>query len=264
MRKGYINLKSKKEIEIMAESGKLLAELLSILEAKIAPGVYGDELEETAQDFIKKHKVVASFQYYRPERNITPFPSALCFSVNDEIVHGFPFGKLIKEGDIISIDAGLKYEGFHSDSAITVGAGKVSDVAKRLMEITQKSLYEGIKEVAPGARLGTIGHAIQSYAESNGFSVVRDLVGHGVGRSIHEAPEVCNYGKEDTGLKLYPGMVIAIEPMLNEGKYHIKVDDDDWTIRTIDGKLSAHFEHTVAVTEDGFRVLTLREGERII
>lgn len=263
MRKGHVNLKSKQEIEVMAESGKLLADMLSILAEKVMPGVYGDELEEIAQDYIKKHNVIPSFQYYRPERNMTPFPSALCFSVNDEIVHGFPFGKLIKEGDIVSIDAGLKYEGFHSDSAITVGAGKVSPTAKKLMEVTQHSLYEGIKEVAPGARLGTIGNAIQTYAEAKGFSVVRDLVGHGVGRSIHESPEVCNYGKADTGLKLYPGMVIAIEPMINEGKYDLQVDDDDWTIHTIDGKLSAHFEHTIAVTEDGFRVLTLREGEKI-
>lgn len=263
MRKGHVNLKSKAEIAIMAESGKLLAELLAILEAKVAPGVSGDELEAIAQEFIKKHKATASFQNYRPERNMTPFPSALCFSLNDEIVHGFPFGKIIKEGDIVSIDAGLKYEGFHSDSAITVGAGKVSATAKKLMEVTQQSLYEGIKQVAPGSRLGDIGSAVQTYAEANGFSVVRDLVGHGVGRSIHESPEVCNYGKADTGLKLYPGMVIAIEPMLNEVKYHIQVDDDDWTIRTIDGKLSAHFEHTVAVTEEGYQVLTLREGEKI-
>lgn len=264
MRRGYVNLKSKAEIEIMAESGKLLAELLSVLEAKVAPGVFGDELEETAQAFIKRHGVTASFQHYRPERNMTPFPSALCFSVNDEIVHGFPFGKEIKEGDIVSIDAGLRYQGFHSDSAITVGAGKVSDIARKLMEVTRQSLYEGIKEVAPGSRLGDIGSAIQNYAETAGFSVVRDLVGHGVGRSIHESPEVCNYGKQGTGLKLYPGMVIAIEPMINEGKYQIKVDDDDWTIRTVDGKLSAHFEHTVAVTEDGFRVLTKRAGEKIL
>lgn len=257
-------MKSRQEIEVMAESGKLLAELLSVLEAKVAPGVYGDELEEIARGFIRKHKAEASFFHYRPERNSTPYPSALCFSVNDEIVHGFPFGKLIKEGDIVSIDAGLKYKGFHADSAITVGAGKVSPVARKLMEVTQGSLYEGIKEVAPGVRLGTVGSAIQAYAESNGFSVVRDLVGHGVGRSIHESPEVCNYGKADTGLKLYPGMVLAIEPMINEGRYHIKIDDDEWTIRTADGKLSAHFEHTVAVTEDGFRVLTLREGENIL
>ncbi len=264
MRRGYINLKSKQEIEVMAESGKLLAELLSILGDKVAPGVYGDELEEIARKFIKEHKAEASFFHYQPERGADPFPSALCFSVNDEIVHGFPFGKMIKEGDIVSIDAGLKYKGFHADSAITVGAGKVSETAQKLMDVTRQSLYEGIKEVAPGNRLGTLGNAIQTCAESGGFSVVRDLVGHGVGRSIHEAPEVCNYGKADTGLKLYPGMVIAIEPMLNEGRYHIKVDDDGWTIRTIDGKLSAHFEHTIAVTEDGFRVLTLREEEKIL
>lgn len=263
MRKGYINLKSRKEIEIMAESGKILAELLDILASKIAPGVYGDELEETAQEFIKRRGVSASFQNYRIDRNVMPFPAAICFSPNDEIVHGFPFGKLIKEGDIVSIDAGIKYEGFHSDSAITVGAGKVNESAAKLMDATQKALYAGIKQVAPGSRLGDVGNAIQQYAESRNFSVVRDLVGHGVGRSIHESPEVCNYGKADTGLKLYPGMVLAIEPMINEGDYYIKVDDDNWTIRTEDGKRSAHFEHTVAVTEEGFQILTLRKGEKL-
>lgn len=257
------NLKSKADLEIMAESGKLLAELLEILARKVAPGVYGDELEEAAQAFIKKHGVTASFQNYRVDREISPFPSAICFSVNDEIVHGFPFGKLIKEGDIVSIDAGVKYNGFHSDSAITVGAGKLSPVAEKLLTVTQRSLYEGIKQAKPGNRIGDIGHAVQKYAEENGFSVVRDMVGHGVGRSIHEAPEVPNYGRPGTGVKLYPGMVIAIEPMVNVGGYDIKIDDDDWTIRTEDGELSAHFEHTVAITEDGCHILTLRKGEEI-
>lgn len=263
MRRGYINLKSKSEIETMAEGGKILAGLLQLLSEKIAPGIYGDELEEIAQKFIKDHGAAASFQNYKIDKNIMPFPAALCFSLNDEIVHGFPFGKVIKEGDIVSIDAGVKYKGFHADSAITVGAGKISEAAQKLIDTTQQSLYEGIKKVAPGAKMGDIGNAVQSYAEEQGFSVVRDLIGHGVGRSIHEAPEVPNYGDAGKGLKLYPGMVIAIEPMINEGSYDIKVDDDDWTIRTADRKLSAHFEHTVAVTEDGYKVLTLREGEKI-
>lgn len=248
----------------MAECGALLAELLQLLESKVAPGVYGDELEEIAQTFIKKHGVIASFQNYRIDREDTPFPSALCVSVNDEIVHGFPYGKLIGEGDIVSIDAGIKYKGFHSDSAITVGAGRLGEIAERLIATTRQSLYEGIKEIIPGNRLGDIGHAIQTYAEKRGFSVVEDLVGHGVGRSIHEAPEIPNYGKAGTGFKLFPGMVLAVEPMLDEGSYDIKVDDDRWTIRTSDGKLSAHFEHTIAITNDGYRVLTLRPGEQII
>ena len=247
----------------MAESGKFLSELLQIISEKIAPGVYGDELEEVAQDYVKKNDLIASFDHYRVDRNIDPFPAAICFSVNDEIVHGFPFGKFIKDGDLVSIDAGIKYKGFHSDSAVTIGAGKVSDLNKRLIDTTQQALYEGIKQVAPGKHLGDIGDAVQSYVEAQGFSVVRDMVGHGVGRSIHEAPEVPNYGKPGKGLKLYPGMVIAIEPMVNEGVYDIKVDDDDWTIRTKDGKLSAHFEHTIAVTSEGYRVLTLRKGEQV-
>jgi methionyl aminopeptidase len=264
MSKFHSNIKSKAEIEIMAESGKLLAELLQILEAMVVPGVYGDELEEAAQTFIKKNNVVASFQNYRIEKGIMPFPSAICFSVNDEIVHGFPFGKQIGEGDIVSIDAGIKYEGFHSDSAITVGAGKLSPLAEKLISVTRQSLYEGIKKVHPDNRMGDVGFAVQSFAEKNGFSVVRDLVGHGVGRSIHESPEVPNYGKPGSGIGLSTGMVIAIEPMINEGVYDIKVDEDNWTIRTEDGKLSAHFEHTVAVTDDGYLVLTLRDGEKII
>jgi methionyl aminopeptidase len=264
MKRERINLKSRSEIETMAESGRLLSEMLQLLESKVAPGIYCDELEEAAQEFIKKHGVIASFQNYRIERGDTPFPSALCISVNDEIVHGFPYGKLLQEGDIVSIDAGLRYEGFHSDSAITVGAGKLSVVAQKIIATTRQSLYEGIKQVRPGNRIGDIGCAIQTYAQENGFSVVQDLVGHGVGRSIHEAPEIPNYGKPGTGHKLSAGMVLAIEPMLNEGSYDIKVDPDQWTIRTIDGKLSAHFEHTVAVTEEGFRVLTLREGEELI
>jgi len=258
-----VNLKSRSEIDLMAESGKFLSELLQIISEKISPGVYGDELEEIAQDYVKRNNLIASFYHYRVDRNVDPFPAAICFSVNDEIVHGFPFGKLIKDGDLVSIDAGVKYKGFHSDSAVTIGAGKVSAFGKKLIDTTQQALYEGIKQVAPGKHIGDIGEAIQSYAEAQGFSVVRDMVGHGVGRSIHEAPEVPNYGKAGKGLKLYPGMVIAIEPMVNEGVYDIKVDDDDWTIRTNDGKLSAHFEHTIAVTNEGYRVLTLREGEKI-
>lgn len=259
-----ISIKSRQDIELMKDSGKILAELLGLLENKIAPGVYGDELEEIAEAYVKKKNVIPSFKNYQIDRNTDPFPSIICFSINDEIVHGFPFGKLIKEGDIVSIDCGVRYKGFHSDSAITVGAGKLDQKAEELIKTTQRALYEGIKQVRNGNRTGDIGHAVQIYAEQKGFSVVRDLVGHGVGRSIHEAPEVPNYGEPHRGVKLCSGMVIAIEPMINIGTYDIKVDDDNWTIRTQDGKLSAHFEHTIAVTDNGYEVLTLREGEKII
>jgi methionyl aminopeptidase len=256
MSKQKINLKSKAEIGAMREGGKILANILYLISQKIAPGVYGDELEEIALKEIKKYGVISSFLNYKIHKGGTPFPSSICVSINDEIVHGFPFGKLIKDEDIVGIDAGIKYEGLHTDSAITVGAGRISGKAKELIEVARESLYRGIDEVRPGNRTGDIGFAIQSHVEKHGFSVVRDLVGHGVGRSIHEAPEVPNFGDRGAGLKLNSGMTFAIEPMINEGKHYIKCDDDEWTIRTGDGKLSAHFEHTVAVTEKGCVILT--------
>lgn len=240
----------------MREGGKILADILNLLAQKIVPGISGNELNELAEKEIKKHKAIPSFLNYKTYRGGSPFPSAICFSVNDEVVHGFPFGKILKEGDIAGLDLGIKYNGLHTDSAITVGAGKISDKAAKLIKITRESLSKGIEQAKAGNRLGDIGFAIQGYAEKNGFSVVRDLVGHGVGRSIHEAPEIPNFGKSGEGLKLGVGMVFAIEPMINEGNYYIKCDKDQWTIRTQDGKLSAHFEHTVVVMNDGCEILT--------
>jgi len=254
--KRKINLKSKSEIEIMRESGKILAEILRLLASKVEPGISGDELEKIAEREVKKYGVIPSFKNYVISKNIIPFPAMICLSINDEIVHGFPSKKIIKEGDIVGIDMGVKYKGFHSDSAVTIGAGKISAKAQKLIKITKESLVKGIEQVKPGNRIGDIGFAMQKYAEKNGFSVVRNLVGHGVGRSIHEPPEVPNFGKKGTGLKLCSGMTFAIEPMLNEGNYYIKCDKDGWTIRTTDGKLSAHFEHTVAVMENGCEILT--------
>ncbi len=254
--KRKINLKSKSEIKTMRESGKILAGILQLLSSKIKPGISGDELERIAEKEVKKYEVIPSFKNYVISKNIIPFPAMICLSVNDEIVHGFPFKKIIKEGDIVSIDMGVRYKGFHSDSAVTVGAGKISKKARKLIEVTKESLFKGIEQVKPGNRIGDIGFAVQKCAEKNGFSVVRNLVGHGVGRSIHEPPEVPNFGNKKTGLKLCPGMTFAIEPMLNEGSYYIRCDNDGWTIRTTDGKLSAHFEHTVAVTEEGCEILT--------
>jgi methionyl aminopeptidase len=256
MPKHKINLKSKSEINIMREGGKILSDILQLLASMVKPGTSGDELNELAEKEIKKHNAIPSFLNYKIYKEGIPFPSAICFSINDEIVHGFPFEKILKEGDIVGLDMGIKYNGLHSDSAITVGAGKISDKAEKLIKVTRESLYKGIEQVKAGNRLGDIGFAIQSYAEKNGFSVVRDLVGHGVGRSIHEAPEVPNFGKRSEGMKLCAGMTFAIEPMINEGNYCIKCDKDLWTIRTQDGKLSAHFEHTVAVTNDGCEILT--------
>jgi len=251
-----INIKSKAEIKTMRESGKILAGILQLLASKVEPGVSGGELEEMAEKEVKKYGVIPSFKNYVISRDIIPFPSIICLSINDEIVHGFPFGKIIKEGDIVSIDSGVKYEGFHSDSAVTVGVGKISEKAQKLLKVTKESLLKGIGEVKAGNRIGDIGFAVQEHAEKNGFSVVRDLVGHGVGRSVHEAPDIPNYGNRNSGLKLCQGMTFAIEPMINEGIRDIKCCDDNWTIKTADGKLSAHFEHTVAVTEDGCEILT--------
>ena len=256
MTKQKINLKSKSEIQKMRESGKILAYILNLLSQKIIPGTSGDEIEEITKKEIKKHNATPSFLNYKIHKEGIPFPACVCFSVNDEIVHGFPYGKILKEGDIVGIDLGIKYEGFHSDSAVTVGTGKIDEKARKLIEITKNSLYRGIEQVKPGNRSGDIGFAIQNYVEENGLSVVRDLVGHGVGRSIHEAPEVPNYGKKGEGFKLCEGMTFAIEPMVNEKSYNISCDDDQWTIRTEDGKLSAHFEHTVAVKKDGCEILT--------
>lgn len=256
MPKNKINLKSKSEIEIMREGGKILAHILRLLAEKVKPGIYGDELEEIAKREVKKYKVIASFLNYKISKKIVPFPAHICFSVNDEIVHGFPFGKLIKDGDLVSVDMGIKYKGFHTDSAITIGAGEINKKNDKLMKITKECLLKGIEQVKPGNRMGDIGFAVQKHAEKNGFSVVRNLIGHGVGRSIHEPPEVPNFGEKGKGLKLCSGMTLAIEPMVNAGSYNIKCDDDQWTIRTIDGKLSAHFEHTIVVTEKGCEILT--------
>jgi len=256
MSKNKINLKSKSEIEIMKEGGKILAYILQLLAENIKPGVFGNELDKIAEKEIKKYGAISSFKNYRIYKSGLPFPSSICLSINDEIVHGFPHGKIVKDGDIVGIDMGIKYKGLHTDSALTVGAGKISEEADKLVKITKESLHKGIEQVKPGNRLGDIGFAIQNFAEKSGFSVVRDLVGHGVGRSIHEPPDIPNYGNKGDGLKLCAGMTFAIEPMINVGDYRIKCDSDGWTIRTLDGKLSAHFEHTVAVTENGCEILT--------
>lgn len=256
MTRRKISIRSENEIKIMREGGKIVANALFLISEKISPGVCGEELEKIADAEIRKCGATSSFKNYKMHKNGVPFPSSICLSINDEIVHGFPGGKVLKEGDIVGVDLGIKYEGFHTDSAITVGVGKVSDLAQKLMDVTRESLQRAIAEVGPRNRIGDIGCAIQSHVEKNGFSVVRDLVGHGVGRSIHEPPEVPNYGERGEGMKLCPGMTFAIEPMVNVGKYHIKVDNDQWTIRTADGTLSAHFEHSIAVTRSGCIILT--------
>jgi methionyl aminopeptidase len=245
-----IPLKSKQEIALMAAAGSLLAEVLEEVRQHVLPGVTTGELDKLAEELIRDKGAVSAFKGYHG------YPATLCASVNDVVVHGIP-GKLsLADGDIIGLDLGLLYRGFYSDIAITVGVGKISAAAKKLIETTRSSLNEGIKKAAPGNRLGDISAAVQLCAETNGFSVVRQFVGHGIGKAMHEEPEIPNFGLKGSGPELTAGMALAIEPMLNQGSWECQIDQDGWTARTRDGKLSAHFEHTVIITETGPQVLT--------
>lgn len=245
-----ITIKTEQEIQTMAEGGKILAKIMKELEKKIAPGITTMELERAANTLIFKYGAEPSFKGYQN------FPYSLCTSINEEIVHCFPSNRLLKEGDIISLDLGVLYKDYHSDMAITVPVGKVSFEAKRLITVTKKALKRGIKKVRPGNTTGDIGNTIQRYVESRGFSVVRDLCGHGIGKDVHEDPKIPNFGKRRTGPELKKGMVICLEPMVTIGDYRLKKAKDGYGYATKDGSLSAHFEHTIAVTKEGPRVLT--------
>jgi len=246
-----IPLKTPAELGLMQENGGILATVLEGVKLLVNPGVTTYELDRFAEDAIRKAGAVPAFKGYRG------YPSTLCCSVNEQVVHGFPSKKRkLQEGDIISLDIGLKRGGLFSDMAVTLPVGKASDAVIRFLEITEKSLREGIKQARPGNRLGDISNAIQSYVEHRGFSVVRDYVGHGIGHRLHEEPALPNFGPPHVGPRLEVGMVLAIEPMVNMGAYAVRVLDDGWTVVTEDGSLSAHFEHSVAVTSDGPRVLT--------
>lgn len=233
-----------KEIQFMREAGKIVAETHEILKAAITPGISTLELDKIAEENIRKYNATPSFKGYGG------FPGSICSSINEEVVHGIPGNKTLKEGDIISLDVGAYYKGYHSDSAKTQGVGMISEEDRKLIEVTKESFYEGIKFAKLGYRLSDISHAIQAHVEKHGFSVVRDLVGHGVGTELHEAPQIPNYGPPGKGPRLQEGMVLAIEPMINAGSYHVKTLRDGWTIVTIDNKKSAHYEHTIAITED--------------
>jgi methionyl aminopeptidase len=247
-----IILKSPEEIQKMGESNAIVAEVLTGLREKVKPGTTTSELNAYAEAVAQKRGARPAFKGYGG------FPFALCASVNSEVVHGFPSDKPLQEGDIVSLDYGVCYNGYYGDSAITVAVGKISASAARLMEVTEEALYRGIEKAREGNRLGDISSAVQSCAEEAGFSVVRDYVGHGIGQDLHEDPPVPNFGVSGRGIKLRAGMVIAIEPMVNEGAYMVKVKPDGWTVVTEDGSLSAHFEHTIAVTEDGPVILSDR------
>lgn len=246
-----IVIKSKSEIAIMRQAGRIVAEVHEALRERIKPGVTTADLDAVAYEIITKREAKPSFKGYRG------YPASICASINQEVVHGIPSPKrVLQEGEIIAIDVGATYKGFVGDAAFTAGVGQVSDVAKRLMEATEGSLKAGISQVYAGKHLDDISGAIQDYAEERGFSIVREYVGHGVGRDMHEEPQIPNYRAGKRGPILKPGMTLAIEPMVNEGTWETKTLRDKWTVVTKDGKLSAHFEHTVAVTEAEPEILT--------
>lgn len=245
-----ISIKSDREIELLRIAGNIVYQTHVYLRPFIKEGITTKELDTLAENFIRSKGATPSFKGYND------FPTTICTSINQEVVHGIPSKRKLRDGDIISIDIGACYKGYHGDSAWTYAVGNVSDKRKYLMEHTEKSLFVGLNMIKPGNRIGDIGHAIQEYAESHKLGVVRELVGHGVGTSVHEEPDVPNYGKEGTGPILKEGMVIAVEPMLTLGRRDIVILDDDWTIETEDNSPSAHYEHTVVVTKDGYEILT--------
>ena len=243
------------EIKIIEEGGKILGDILKRAAAMVRRGISTAEINDFAEQEMMKAGGRPSFIGYGDRKN--PFPAGLCTSINDAVVHGIPSHEdILQEGDIVGLDIGMEYKGFYTDTAITVPVGKVSDVAAKLIETTRRALNEAIKQVKPGNRIGDIGYATQKVAHDAGFTVVKDLVGHGVGYDVHEDPAVPGYGKPGTGIELVPNMVLAIEPMVCEAKPHVFFDTDGWTIRTHDGGLAAHFEHTIAVTENGVKILT--------
>ena len=246
-----IPIKTKKEIEIMAEGGKILAKIMKELEKKVRPGITTKELDRLAESLILKSGGKCSFKGYEG------FPTCLCTSINEEIVHAVPSSRVIIEGDIISLDLGLFYKGYHTDMAVTLPVGKVNPEVLRLIRATKKALKRGIKKIRPGNKIGDIGNTIQRYVESQGFNIVRELCGHGIGKEIHEEPQILNYGKRHKGFEIKEGMVLCLEPMVTIGDWGIKKSKDGHGFETQDGSLSCHFEHTIAVIKGGAKILTM-------
>lgn len=247
-----IVLKTGRELNIMKEACRISAGALQTAGKAVEPGVTTAELDRLAEEYIRSQGGEPNFKNYEG------YPATACISINNEVIHGIPSTKRkLRAGDIVSIDLGAKFDGYHGDNAATFACGDISDEAKRLMDATRESLYEGIRAARAGGRIGDIGHAVQAYVEARGYTVVRQFVGHGVGTHLHEAPEVPNFGTPGRGVRLIPGMTIAIEPMVNAGGAGVEVQPDGWTVLTKDGSLSAHFEHTVAITADGPKIMTL-------
>ncbi|MBF0707210.1 MULTISPECIES: type I methionyl aminopeptidase [Bacillales] len=242
--------KTPRELDIMREAGKIVALTHQELQKHIKPGVTTKELDTIADRFIRQLGAIPSFKGYNG------FTGSICASVNEELVHGIPGDRVLAEGDIISIDIGAKYNGYHGDSAWTYPVGTISEEDERLLKVTEESLYKGLNETKAGRRLSDISHAIQAYAEAEGFSIVREYVGHGVGQDLHEDPQIPHYGPPGKGPRLKQGMVLAVEPMVNLGSRYVRTLSDNWTVVTTDGKNCAHFEHTIAVTEEGYEILT--------
>jgi methionyl aminopeptidase len=249
-----ITLKSAREIEVMRRANVIVAEILAALRDKVAAGVTTLELDSLAEELTYKKKATPAFKGYQMAGRV--YPRSLCVSVNEEIVHGIPSERVLKDGDIVGLDFGVVYEGFYGDSAVTVGVGTITEDARRLMQVTEQALYRGIEHLCDGKRLGDLSSAIQQTIEGAGFSVVRSFVGHGIGKRLHEDPPVPNYGEAERGVRLKEGMVLAIEPMVNAGSSEVKMREDGWTAVTGDGSLSAHFEHSVAITQNGPFILS--------
>lgn len=247
-----IVLKTGRELKIMREACRISAGALQVAGKAVEPGVTTAEIDKLAEDYIRSQGGEPNFKNYEG------YPATACISINNEVIHGIPSSKhKLKQGDIVSIDLGAKFDGYHGDNAYTFACGDISPEAQRLLDTTRESLYEGIKVACSGSRIGDIGHAVQTYVEAHGYSVVRQYVGHGIGTEMHEAPEVPNFGTPGRGIRLLPGMTIAIEPMVNIGTPDVKVLPDGWTVLTKDGSLSAHFEHTIVITPDGPKIMTI-------
>ena len=246
-----INVKSEAEILSMKRAGKIVSEVLKLIKENIKEGITTKELDQLAEDYIIKSGGIPSF------KGLYGYPATICASINDEVVHGIPGLRKLRDGDIISIDVGACVDGLHADAARTFAVGKISPLAEQLIKVTEKSFFEGIKYAVAGRRLGDISYNIQKYVESRGFSVVRDLVGHGIGRKFHESPQVPNFGKAGVGIRLIKNMTLAVEPMVNVGRYEVYQESDGWTFKTLDGSLSAHYENTIVIKDGQPEIITL-------
>ena len=252
-----IIIKSKREIECLRRSNRIVAYVFREIKKMVRPGITTEELDLEAERLIRTRGGIPAFKGYRPKGYRSEFPASMCISVNEEVVHGIPGPRKLKEGDIVSLDVGVLLDGYYGDAAITLPVGTVSEEARRLIEVTERALYIGIEKAKVGNRLSDISHAVQDYAEGSGFSVVRDFVGHGIGKSLHEDPQIPNFGPPHQGPRLNQGMVLALEPMINAGTWEVNRLEDEWTVVTADGKSSAHFEHSIVMTDGDPEILSM-------